>query len=163
LSEVKYDLVTAVRIGWGAGGGQYTEIENIVSFSDRLISRDGQHVDPINVINDPVPRGVHHNQKHYVLELVLDSDNYEALYTQQVDTGVATSRAIRQGADNDPIDYFVVYIRESDGTTTTYTYESGKVWCIGEVHEYSMERNLRHQGTTTYSFLCLGSRSRAGW
>ena len=163
MTDKKYDIVTEVEIGWAAAGGSHTSITNIVSFSDRLISRDGRHVEPITVINTPVPRGIHQNQKMYEMELVLDSDNYEAMYNQQVQAGDVNSRAIRQGADNDYIEYFVVRIREEDGTETTYSYECEKVWCVGEVHDYSMERGVRHQGRSTYRFVCLGSRVRAGW
>jgi hypothetical protein len=127
------------------------------------MSRDGKLTEPINMINYSVPRGVHHNWRNYEMVLVLDSDNYEAFYGQQVTVGVAASYAILQGAPNSRIDYFVVYIREEDGTQTTYTYQTEKVWCVGKVHEYSNERNLRHQGTTTYRFVCLGTRVRAGW
>lgn len=119
--------------------------------------------DPINMINYREPRGVHHNWRNWEMILVLDSDNYEAMYGTQVTTGVLTSRAIRPGLDNSRIDYFSVFIREDDGTQTQYTYETERVWCIGELHEYSNRRNQRHQGTTTYMFVCLGNRSRAGW
>lgn len=163
MVDKKYDLVERVEIGWAAGAGAHTDIENIVAFADRLISRDGQFVDPINVVNRSIPQGVHHNSRYYEMTLILDSDNYEALYTQQVTTGVATSRAIRQGQDNNRIDWFAVYIREEDGTQTVISYECERVWCIGELHEYSNERGLRHQGTTTYTFVCLGNRSLTGW
>ena len=161
MTDKRYDLVERVEIGWAAGAN--TAIVNIVGFGDRFMSRDGKLTDPINMINYSVPRGVHHNWRNYEMVLVLDSDNYEALYAQQVTVGVAASYAILQGAANSRIDYFVVYIREEDGTQTTYTYQTERVWCVGAVHEYSNERNLRHQGTTTYRFVCLGTRVRAGW
>ena len=161
MADKKYDLIERVEIGWAAGAN--TAIVNIVAFGDRFMSRDGKLTDPINMINYSVPRGVHHNWRNYEMILILDSDNYEALYSQQVTVGVVASRAIRQGVGNDRIDYFVVYIREEDGTQTVYEYETEKVWCVEEVHEYSNERNLRHQGTTTYRFVCLGTRVRTGW
>lgn len=163
MADAKYDIVTLVEIGFSGVVGQHTDIENVVSFSDRLEARDGSHVDPINIINTVVPMGVHHNQKYWVMELVLDSDNYEAMYTQQVQVGDAASRVIKDTADNDYIEYFRVYIRESDGTITTYFYESERVWCIAEEHNYSNERGERHQGTTTYRFVCLGNKTRGGW
>ena len=150
-------------MGWGAAGGAHINIENIVAFGDRLMSRDGRLTEPINMVNYPVPRGVHHNWRNYEMILILDSDNYEAFYSTQVTVGDAASRAIRRGADNNRIDYFAVFIREEDGTTAQYTYETEKVWCVEEVHEYSNERGLRHQGTTTYRFVCLGSRTVIGW
>ena len=97
-----------VEIGFSAAVGQHTDIENIVNYSDRLVSPDDTHVDPITIINYAVPRGVHQNQKYYEMDLVLDSHNHEAFYTQQVQAGDANSRAIRQGQDNDYIEYFRV-------------------------------------------------------
>lgn len=162
ITDVKYDIVTRVEIGFNAAIGSHTDITNIVSFADRLVSRDGKHVDPINIPNQDIPQGVHQNQKMYEMELILDSDNYEAMYGQQVQAGAATSRVIREGQDNDYIEYFRVFIRESDGTETTYTYESEQVWCVGEIHEYSNERGQRHQ-PTTYRFECLGTKTTTGW
>ena len=156
-------MVERVEIGWAAGGGAHIDIANIVAFGDRLMSRDGRFVDPILVINRTDPRGVHFNWKNYDMILILDSDNWEAMYGTQVTVGDVNSRAIRPGQDNDRIDYFAVFIREEDGSQTSYVYETEKVWCVEEVHEYSNERNLRHQGTTTYGFKCLGSRVRVGW
>lgn len=134
-----------------------------MSFADRLTSPDDTHVDPITIINLTTPQGIHQNQKFYEMDLVLDTHNHEAFYAQQVQAGVPASRAIREGQANDFIEYFKVFIRESDGTQTTYVYECAEVWCVGEAHEFSNERGQRHQGTCTYRFVCLGSRSRTGW
>ena len=150
-------------MGLTAVAGQHTDIANIISYADRLVSPDDAHVDPINVINQAIPKGVHQNQKFYEMDLVLDSHNHEAFYTQQVQAGVPASRAIREAQDNDFIAYFRVYIRESDGTTTVYTYQTQMVWCIGETHEITNEQGERHPGACTYSFVCLGTRSRIGW
>ena len=163
MVDVKYDLVDRVEIGFTAVAGQHTDILNIVSYADRLVSPDDAHVDPINVINQAIPKGVHQNAKFYEMDLVLDSHNHEAFYAQQVQAGVAASRAIREGQANDFIAYFRVYMRESDGTTTVYTYQTQMVWCIGETHQISNERGERHSGMCTYSFVCLGTRSRIGW
>ena len=78
MTDKKYDLVERVEIGWAAGAN--TAILNIVAFGDRFMSRDGKLTDPINMINYSVPRGVHHNWRNYEMILILDSDNYEALY-----------------------------------------------------------------------------------
>ena len=150
-------------MGLTAVVGQHTDIVNIISYADRLVSPDDAHVDPINVINQAIPKGVHQNQKFYEMDLVLDSHNHEAFYTQQVQAGVPASRAIREAQDNDFIAYFRVYIRESDGTTTVYTYQTQMVWCIGETHTITNEQGERHPGACTYSFVCLGTRSRIGW
>lgn len=163
MADVKYDIVQRVEIGFTAAAGQHTDMVNIVSFADRLTSPDDTHLDPITVINIVIPRGVHHNQKMYEMELVLDTHNHEALYGQRVQMGAPLSRAIREGLANDFIEYFRVFIRESDGTQTTYLYETGRVWCVGETHDFSNERGERHQGTCMYKFFCLGNRSRAGW
>ena len=134
-----------------------------MSFADRFTSPDDTHLDPITIINTPVPIGVHHNQKFYEMELVLDSHNHEAFYNQQVQALVAASYAIQPGAPNDFIEYFRVFIRESNGTTTIYDYECEKIWCVGETHEHSNERGERHQGTCTYRLVCLGTRTVTGW
>ena len=127
-------MVERVEIGLTAVAGQHTDIVNIISYADRLVSPDDAHVDPINVINQAIPKGVHQNQKFYEMDLVLDSHNHEASYAQQVQAGVPASLAIRETQDNDFIAYFRVYIRESDGSTTYYTYQTQMVWCIGETH-----------------------------
>lgn len=155
--SVKYDQAVGVEIGWGAGGGQHTDITAIVSFGDRLISRDDGHVFPLNIINTVVPQGVHHNQKNYEMEFVLDSFNYPAFYTQRVQAADVTARAIRQGVANDAVEYFAVFIRESDGTETRYLYESGQVYVVGQTHDYTNERGNRHK-PTTINLVCLGSR-----
>ncbi len=163
MTDVKYDLVERVEIGFSATVGHHTDIENIISYADRLVSPDDAHVDPINVINQAIPKGVHQNQKFYEMDLVLDSHSHEAFYAQQVQAGVPASLAIRETQDNDFIAYFRVYIRESDGSTTHYTYQTQMVWCIGETHTITNEQGERHSGACTYSFVCLGTRSRIGW
>ena len=163
MADVKYDLVQRVEMGFGVNAAQHTNIENIVSFGDRLEARDGKHVDPINVVNIHIPQGIHQNHKYYIMTLVVDTHNHEAFYAQPVQAAAPGSRAIREGADNDFVEYFRAFIRESDGTQTSYSYEADKVWCIGEEHRLSNERGERHQGTCTYTFICLGSRSVVGW
>ena len=156
--SVRYDIITGVEIGWGAGAGMHTDIAAIVSFGDRLISRDDGHVFPLNIINTVVPQGVHHNQKHYEMEFILDSFNYDAFYNQRVQAGDVNSRAIRQGVANDDIEYFAVFIRESDGTETRYSYECEQVYVVGQVHDYTNEQGNRHK-PTTINMVCLGSRT----
>jgi len=142
----------------------------VVSWADRVVSPDGDMVDPALFINDFSPLGVHHNHKYWEMEMVLDTDwlpnknnatSYWA-YTQQVQTGVAASRAIKCDDDNDSIEWLKVYIRESDGTQTCLTYadeDEDVVWCIGETANINNEIGTRHQ-TTTFKFICLQERGK---
>jgi len=139
-----------------------------VSFADRVVSPDGDMVDPMTVINLYSPAGIHDNHTYWEMEMVLDTDyinntgtmtNYWA-YHQQVQAAVGASRAIICNGDNYYIEWFRVIIRESDGTQTRLTYaaeDSELVWCIGETSNFNNEPGERHQ-TTTFKFICFGER-----
>lgn len=166
---VTYDKVEWIEIGWdNAAIDRFVEIDNVVSFADRVVSPDGDMVAPLTTINAFSPVGVHDNHTYYEMEMVLDTDyinntanmaNYWA-YHQQVQNGVAASRAIICDGDNYFIEWFKVYIREADGTQTRLTYankDEELVWCIGETSEFNNEPGSRHQ-TTTFKFICYGER-----
>lgn len=155
-----------MKIGRTAGDCQ--TITNIVSFSERVISPDGNLVDPLSVINVVLPSGVHQNQKYWELELVLDTDwlpdtaaptSYWAR-TQKVNAA-NTLPAIVDNGENTAIEYFVASIRRSDGVVRTLTYANvatNVLWCTGETTEVvNDETGTRHQ-TTTYKFICLQER-----
>lgn len=168
--NLRYDKVQWVEIGYGGGATEHVEIDNVVSWADRVVSPDGDMVDPALFINYFSPVGVHHNHKYWEMEMVLDTDylpdddnptDYWA-YTQQVQAGVAGSRAIVCDDENDWIEWLKVYVRESDGTQTCLTYaeeDENVVWCIGETASINNEIGTRHQ-TTTFKFICLQEREK---
>ena len=73
MTDFKFDKVTQVRIGYDATAAGYVAIENVVSFASRVVSPDGDLVDPLTMINAPNPAGVHQNHKYWELELTLDT------------------------------------------------------------------------------------------
>jgi len=163
--NLKYDKVTRVEIGRTLA--DHVNITNVVSFADRVVSPDGDMLDPMSVINTWRPTGVHHNHKYWELEMVLDTnwlpDDTAPLayweYTQHVDLANATP-AIVDAAGNPDIEWFKVFIRESDGTATTLTYsdvDTNVVWCTGKTTNISNEKGTRHQ-PTTFRFICLQER-----
>jgi len=169
MTDWKYDKVLEFRIGFDdtVEHTTYMPVYNIVSWADRSPAPDGKHVSPINVINDPNPAGVHQHHKMWEMELVLDSDS-NAFLDQIVQNGVALSRAIIWDGDNYFIEYLYVLAREANGTTTSLVYTNlgandygaqEMVWCTGVTHDYTNERNTRHQ-TSTYKFVCLQERVR---
>lgn len=168
---VHYDKVEFIEIGFNDTlVGNFVQIDNVVSFADRVVSPDGDMVAPLTMINAVFPAGVHHNHKYWEMEMVLDTDyindtgtmtNYWA-YHQQVQAAVGASRAIICNGDNNYIEWFKVIIRESDGTQTRLTYAnqtSEIVWCIGETSEFNNETGTPHQ-TTTFKFICFGERTK---
>jgi len=169
-----YDNVQWVEIGFNSGASSI-EIDNVVSWADRVVSPDGDMVDPMLYINNLTYTGVHHNHKYWEMDMVLDT-NYEIAapvasvpqYWQtnlQVQTADAGSRAIKCGitAENDYIEWLKVYVRQSDGTQACITYANAVgeiVWCIGETSSFNNEIGTRHQ-TTTFKFICLAERTTA--
>ena len=98
---------------------------------------------------------------------MLDSDS-NAFLDQQVQAGVGVSNAIEPLGDNYFIEYLYVLVREADGGNITLTYTDlgvdhfgaqEMVWCTGLIHDYTNERNARHQ-PSTYKFVCLQERVR---
>ena len=159
----KYDKVTSIEIGYTAL--QHVTITNVLYFAPRVVNPDGDMVDPMTRINDFNPGGVHHNHKYWELEFTLDSDwltdttdrSTRWAYTQQTETGVAASRAIKEDADNSTIQWFNVNIREHDGTATVLVYAAedlNVLMCVGEISEISNEDGTPHQ-PVTFRFICL--------
>ncbi len=167
MTDTKYDIVTHVDIGFDdAAVANYVGIVNVVYFTEKVISPDGDLVDPLAMINSYIPGGVHQNHKYYELTLRLDTNWYEDsgtpedywAYNEITETGVGASRAIKDILANSSIQYFVVHIRKHDGTLLKYTYadeDLNVIWCIGEVSEVSNETGEKHVGTTTFTFICL--------
>ena len=141
----------------------------MVYFAERVMSPDGDLVEQLSMINSWNPAGVHQNHKYWELELCLDTNWYPTsafkqrywAYFQDVDgTG---NPAIDENGRNYNIEYFVVHVREHDGTYTDLTYantHTNVLWCTGETSEFSNETGERHQ-KTTFKFICLRERDRA--
>ena len=136
----------------------------MLSFTERVIAVEGDMVTPLAVINDWNPSGVHHSHKYYELEMQLDTDwltdttdpATRWAYTQHVDLGNSLPAIDEDGA-NTAIEYFVVAVREHDGTAETLTYANevaNVLWCVGEVSEFNNEDNTAHQ-PVTFRFICL--------
>ena len=168
--NLKYDKVTRVEIGYAGAAGEHVNITNVVSFADRVVSPDGDMLDPMSVINTWRPTGVHHNHKYWELEMVLDTnwlpdDTAPKVYWeygQNVDLANSLP-AIVDAAGNPDIEWFKVFVRQSPGilvTTLTYADEEETViWCTGKTTNISNEKGTRHQ-TTTFRFICLQERER---
>ena len=85
-------------------------------------------------------------------------------YFEMVDNAL-TMPALQDANYNPSIEYFVVTIREHDGTITTLTYADGTVdtakpnlvWLVGKTVDIDNEKGTRHQ-TTTFRFICFGDR-----
>ena len=171
MSELKYDKVSSVEIGFDdTNVANYVEITNVLYFAERLVSVEGDMVSQLSMINTWVPGGVHQSHKYLELELCLDTDwltddtnrTTRWAYTQAVDG--AAGVAINAVGANPDIEYFLVNVREHDGTATTlcYTYDadllrnysSNVLWCTGETSEFSNEDGVPHQ-TVTFRFICL--------
>lgn len=167
MTDTKYDKVLHVDIGFDdAAVANYVGICNVVYFAEKVISPDGDLLDPLSMINSVNPGGVHQNHKHFELTLCLDTNWYEDVaapeaywaYTEVTETGVGASRAIKDILANSSIQYFVVHIRLHDGTLVKYTYadeDENVIWCISEVAEVSNETGEKHAGMTTFKFICL--------
>ena len=167
--NLKYDKVDRIEIGYGVAPG-HVNITNVVSFADRVVSPDGDMLDPMSVINTWRPTGVHHNHKYWEMEMVLDTNWLPSdaapkaywEYTQPVDV-IAGNPAIVDAGANTAIRWFKVFVRQSPGIlTTTLTYadtHDNVVWCVGKTTNISNEKGTRHQ-TTTFRFICLQERLR---
>lgn len=159
---MKYDKISSIKIGRTSADCQ--TITNVLSFTERVIAVEGDMVTPLAVINDWNPSGVHHSHKYLELEMVLDTDwltdttdrTTRWAYTQNVDAA-DTKPAIDEDGAQTAIEYFVVAIREHDGTAETLTYadeDANVLWCIGETSEFNNEDNTMHQ-PVTFKFICL--------
>ena len=146
MADTKYIDVVSVAIGYGAGDSEL--ISEIISFKDRLVSPDGELTSPIAAINDKTIPDVTHHHRYVLSELVTDSLNYEAFFDEQVQNAEAASRAFRQGADNDFIEYLVVTLNIMGGATETRTYESGRTYLSGFHIHVSNREGTKYQPCT---------------
>jgi len=139
MADLKYDKVLQVDIGRTAA--DFCSITNVVYFAEKVISPDGDLVDPLSMINSWNPAGIHQNHKYWELTLCLDTNYYPNVatpedywaYTQHVDLADGLPAIDEDGANPD-IEWFVVHVREHDGTYTKFTYsalDTNVLWCVG--------------------------------
>ena len=165
MTNFKFDKITSVDIGFdNAAAANFVVITNVLYFAERIVAVEGDMVTPLTMINDFNPGGVHDSHKYLELELCLDTDwltdstdrTTRWAYTQHVNAA-DTLPAIVSAGFNTAIEYFVVNIREYDGTATVKTYadeDTNVLWCVSEISDFSNEDNTPHQ-TTTFKFICL--------
>lgn len=150
MTDVKYIDVPTVKIGYDDTNSE--TIGTTISFADKLVARDGDLVKPVAAINDKVAIGVRHSHRYWLVEHVMDGFNYEALFEEQVQTGGGepqlSTRAIRQGADNDFIEHLVITKTKAGGGTDTITYESGRIMLSGFHLSVSNRKGRKYQPTT---------------
>ena len=157
MTNTTYKYCEWVKIGNDAGDN--TSISRLAYYNDKEVAPDGEgEVEPIEVVNLVKPLGVDGRYKHFEMEIAIDSDNHEALWTQEVDG--AGGHALEDSTDNAKIGYFVVKLVKHDDTYVTVTFESGKVACIGAVSRYS-NRDEVDFNLTVYTFVCWGTRSES--
>jgi len=167
MVDIKYDKVLQVDIGRTAA--DFCSITNPVYFAEKVVSPDGDLVDPLSMINGWNPGGVHQNHKYWELTLCLDTNYYPDdanpeqywAYYQNVDLADTLPAIVEDGANPD-IEWFVVHVRQHDGTYEKFTYsalDTNVLWCVGETSEFSNETGERHQ-TVAFKFICLQERVR---
>lgn len=150
-TDEKYKDIESVKIGYDAENCE--TISEVLRLSDKIVSPDGELVQPFSAINDKVPPDVTHHHRYMLVEMVTDGFNKEAFFDQQVQTAVSTSRVIRLAEYNDFIEHFVGTLLKGDGTgtTKTRTYESGKVILSGlHIHVTNRKGTKYHPVTSRF-------------
>lgn len=156
MTDQKYRKIVSLKLGYDAT--HMTTILNLISWKDKLMSPEGELVKPWAAINDKTPSDVTHQHRFYLVEYEIDGLNYEAIFTQQVKDGVATSRALRQGADNDPIGYHVADFLLKDAGTATITYETTRSF-LSSLHIHVSNRKGVKYNPVTIRFKVRGNRT----
>ncbi len=146
MPDVKYIDVVSFGIGYDLANSE--TISEIISLKDKLVAPDGELTKPISAINDVTIPDVTHHHRYVLTELVTDSFNYEAFFTEVVQNGVAASRALRQGAPNDFIEYLVATLNIMGGATETRVYESGRSYLSGLHIHVSNRKGQKYQPCT---------------
>ena len=150
MADEKYKDIQSVKIGYDDANSE--EITHLISLADKQVPPDGHLVTPFAAINDKSIPDVVHGQRYWLVQQVTDGFNYEAYFTEQVQTGAGepqlSSRALRQGADNDFIEHLVTKMTKLGGATETVTYESGKIILAGLHISVSNRKGRKYQPTT---------------
>lgn len=156
-TDVKYKDIESLAIGYSAA--ECETITEVIRLSDKLVSPDGELVQPFSAINDKVPPDVTHHHRYMLVEVVTDGFNKEAFFDQQVQTAEATSRVIRLAEYNDFIEHFVAKLVKGDGTggIKTVTYESGKV-ILNRLHIHVTNRKGTKYHPVTTQFKVRGEK-----
>lgn len=146
MADTKYIDVASLKIGYDAGNQE--TISEIISWKDRIVAPDGELTRGIAAINDKTIPDVTDHHRYVLSELITDGWNYEAFMTEQVQTAEAASRAFRQGADNDFIEYLVATLNKVGGGTDTRTYESARNYLSGLHIKVSNRKGMKYQPCT---------------
>ena len=159
MTDTKYKDIQDFNLGYDVSNK--TTLVDIISLSDKLVTREGSLVTPFGSINDKTPTDVTHNQRYWFVERVTNGWSYEELFTQQVQAGAGepqlSTRAIRQGADNDFIEHLVATLTKPGGTDTV-TYESGRGLLTGFKLKVSNRKNMAYHPVTV-RFKVRGNRT----
>ena len=159
MTDVKYKDVQDFSIGYDAENCE--TITSIIGLGDKIVSPEGELVRPFTAINDKTPPDVVHGHRYWLVELIMDGFNSEALFDEQVQAGAEepelSTRAIRQGADNDFIEYLVGTLTKTGGTDTV-TYESGRAMLSGLHLRVSNRKGTKYQ-PCTMRFKVRGNRT----
>lgn len=134
------------------------EITAIIDYKDKEIAPEGDLVTAFAAINDKTPSAVIHHHRYWLVELVMDGFNYEALFTQKVVDAEAETFALQQGADNNPIGYLVATLLDADDAEATVTYETAKGYLSGLHIHVSNRKGTKYQ-PTTMRFKVRGTRT----
>lgn len=155
-------IVSITSLAIGVDATDNTLISNVYGFGDYPVATEGDaFATPVEVINLLQPNGFSHYPKHWVIKAIIDSGNYYALNTQQVKSGDATSRALRNGSTkNDPIGYLLATLKAEGAATVTKSYETGKTYLVDVDQKFTNREGQR--SLTTLTFVCLGERTQTG-
>ncbi|GAG15000.1 unnamed protein product, partial [marine sediment metagenome] len=139
--------IVSLAIGESAEEGEQETITACMSWKDRLVSPDGDLVDAFAAINDKTIPDVKHNRRYVLSEFIMDGLNYEAFFTEVVESGEA-HYALMQGADNSPIDYLVATLKGVGAAETTRTLESGRTVLSGFHLKVSNRKGTKYNPCT---------------
>ena len=169
MVDLKYDKVLQVDIG--RTPTDFVSITNIVYFAEKVVSPDGDLVDPLTMINGWNPAGVHQNHKLWELMLRTDTDYFPSnvdpeeywAYFQNVDAADGLPAIVEDGANPD-IEHMVVHVRQHDGTYEKFTYATviglaGAYTSATLVDDAGAGRGtISADGGTPYALLSAGER-----
>jgi hypothetical protein len=123
--------VTKVEIGVSATEGQHLDLVGIEYAGDRPMGHGG-----------------------WEIIVGLSEDEYPALFLQDVQTGGKT--AVVMDGENNPIGYFAITQKYTEGKTRTITYESGKTHVAGASN---MLINKQGKYIAEIKLICIGTRT----
>ena len=150
-------MVRVDAVAIGSTSGSATVLENIIRFSCKQVSPEGVLVEPIPVINNVQPATAESRNKHWEIELELDSDNLTVFRGIAVNTD-PLSRVLSDVNRNSAIGYFLVAGVDTAGNNVSYSFETLKTWLsFHRGHVSSAPNVARHP--SLYRFICTGTRT----